>query len=132
MSKNEYIILDRATGQEIPFQLFIDKAISGGWQKVFIPSLVEMLKSCNGGAVNVIATLLQHKDHKNVIRVTIEQLTTRSGSSRSTVKRIINSLKTEQMIKQAGSGCLMLNPNIIRTGNDRAAAMMFKIWSDLK
>lgn len=127
-----YMVIDRITGEELPVGIFIEKANTNGWQKAYARTIAEYIRCGDGKSVDLLAWIIENKDHNNMIYGSQRYMAKKAKVSLSIVSRTFRALKNKKMIKQVEQGQYLVSPDLMRNGNNKAGAMMLRLWGELK
>jgi DNA-binding transcriptional ArsR family regulator len=113
--EREYI--DKATGEVFPAQL-IARSVEGdaGFDKIWLGTILELVDEVGNAKMRVLLWLLQNRDAKNIVRATKDEIAEATGTSRTSVFRLLSALKSANVISEVRRSVWRLNPDVIWKG----------------
>lgn len=123
-----YTVIDNITGEVLDVAIFIDNAKKAGWEKAYAEMLSSYISCGSAKATDLLAWIIQSRDGTNLIHGTQEDIAEKAKVSIFVVKAVFKKLYKKGLIKRIRSGCYMVDPKMIRNGDNRKGAMMLRLW----
>ena len=78
--------------------------------------ILEAVDEVGNAKMKVLFWLIRNKDRGNMVRATLDDIAAKTGSSRSTVARLMASLRKANVVRLEHGGRWMLNPAVVFKG----------------
>ena len=111
--------INQRTGEIIEAQT-LTKEVKGdvdvGFEKLWVGHILEAVDEVGNAKMKVLFWLIRNKDRGNMVRATLDDIAAKTGSSRSTVARLMASLRKANVVRLEHGGRWMLNPAVVFKG----------------
>ena len=111
--------INQRTGEIIEAQT-LSKQVKGdvdvGFEKMWIGHILEAVDEVGNAKMKVLFWLIRNKDRGNMVKATLDDIATKTGCSRSTVARLMASLRKANVVRLEYGGRWMLNPAVVFKG----------------
>ena len=111
--------INQRTGEIIEAQT-LTKEVKGdvdvGFEKLWVGHILEAVDEVGNAKMKVLFWLIRNKDQGNMVRATLDEIAQKTGSSRSTVARLMASLRKANVVRLEYGGRWMLNPAVVFKG----------------
>ena len=111
--------INQRTGEIIETQT-LSKQVKGdvdvGFEKLWVGHILEAVDEVGNAKMKVLFWLIRNKDQGNMVRATLDEIAQKTGSSRSTVARLMASLRRANVVRLEYGGRWMLNPAVVFKG----------------
>ena len=111
--------INQRTGEIIEAQT-LTKEVNGdvdvGFEKLWVGHILEAVDEVGNAKMKVLFWLIRNKDQGNMVRATLDEIAQKTGSSRSTVARLMASLRKANVVRLEYGGRWMLNPAVVFKG----------------
>ena len=101
------------------------------WQKIVASHMAAMLNLSGSAKTKFLVFLLVHKDEKNRVYGTYQDLADQAGVSIATVKNLMPKIISVGILRVFTKHVFMVNPQLIRPGHRYKGAVLFDIWEDI-
>lgn len=112
--------INQRTGEIIETQT-LTKQVQGdvdiGFEKLWVGHILEAVEEVGNAKMKVLFWLIRNKDRGNMVKATLDEIAKKTGSSRSTVARLMASLRKANVVRLEHGGRWMLNPAIVFKGS---------------
>lgn len=112
--------INQRTGEIIEAQT-LTKEIKGdvdvGFEKLWVGHILGAVEEVGNAKMKVLFWLIRNKDKGNMVRATLDDIAEKTGSSRSTVARLMASLRRANVVRLEYGGRWMLNPAVVFKGS---------------
>jgi len=125
-----YAVIDKITGEEVPIDIFIEKASKKYWEKAYAKTLAEYINVSGNNPSKVLAYLLKNKNVDNLVLNTVRGISNELCISTAHVTNTFKALKEKGLLKTVRNGCYFLSPELLRHGSKNRGAMLVRIWED--
>ena len=126
----DYVIVNKFTGEELPFDVFVQKADGKYWEKAYAPILAEYLCCVGTSANKVLAYVVKNKDTNNMLIGSVAVIAKGAEVSSKTVTTVFKALRKAGMLKLRQNGVYMLSPNLLRQGSKTKGAVLIRTWEE--
>lgn len=125
--------INQRTG-EIIETLTLNQKIKGdvdvGFEKLWVGHILEAVQEVGNAKMQVLFWLIRNKDRNNMVRATLDDIAAKTGASRSTVARLMASLRKANVVRLEYGGRWMLNPAVVFKGShDRRMNVLIRYKS---
>ena len=102
--------INQRTGEIIEAQT-LTKEVKGdvdvGFEKLWVGHILEAVDEVGNAKMKVLFWLIRNKDRGNMVRATLDDIAAKTGSSRSTVARLMASLRKANVVRlsMVAAGC---------------------------
>ena len=111
--------INQRTGEIIETQT-LTKQVNGdvdvGFEKLWLGHILEAVEEVGNAKMKVLFWLIRNKDRSNMVKATLDDIAAKTGSSRSTVARLMAALRKANVIRLEYGGRWMLNPSVVFKG----------------
>jgi DNA-binding transcriptional ArsR family regulator len=111
--------INQRTGEIIEAQT-LTKQVTGdvdiGFEKLWVGHILEAVDEVGNAKMKVLFWLIRNKDRSNMVKATLDDIALKTGSSRSTVARLMAALRKANVIRLEYGGRWMLNPAVVFKG----------------
>jgi len=115
----EDVWINQRTGEIIKAQT-LHKQVTGdvdvGFEKLWVGHILEAVDEVGNAKMKVLFWLIRNKDKSNMVKATLDDIAAKTGSSRSTVARLMASLRRANVVRLEYGGRWMLNPAVVFKG----------------
>lgn len=125
-----YKVIDSVTGEEIPVQVFIEKANKEYWEKAYAKTLAEYIGVTGSANCKVLAYIIKEKNIDNILLCTVRGMASNLDISATCVQTMMKLLQEKKHIKKICNGQYLVNPNLLRHGSRNRGAMLIRLWGD--
>ena len=125
-----YAVICRITGEEVPVQIFIEKASKEYWERAYAKTLAEYINVSGSNPNKVLAYLIKNKNVDNYILNTVRGIADELKISKTHVSDVFKVLKDKGFLKKMRNGCYFLSPEILRHGSKTRGAMLLRLWDE--
>lgn len=111
--------INQRTGEIIEAQTLtkeVKSDVDVGFEKLWIAHILEAVDEVGNAKMKVLFWLIRNKDRGNMVRATLDDIAAKTGSSRSTVARLMASLRKANVVRLEYGGRWMLNPAVVFKG----------------
>jgi len=129
-SDENFIIVNKSTGEAIPVDIFIEQIPDDYWEKAYAKMLAEYIGVTGTATNKVLAWLITNKDSNNMVIGTLSKIAKECDTTVPTVSTLFQNLYKREFLKKVQNGVYMLSPSILRHGNATKGAILFKKWGD--
>ena len=106
---------------------------SSWWWKLRMDFLISILDELSGKQSNVLKILFSHVNYQdNMIFMGVSEIAKLGNCSKKTVEIVINLLRRKDIVRRAGTGVLMVNPEMVSQGKQRVYFQLLDRWNSLK
>ncbi len=127
-----YAVVDKISGEEIPIQIFIERANAEYWEKAYSKTIAEYIGVGGNAACRVLAYLLVTKTDKNLVHGTMREIAEKTKSQATAVNKVFKALYARDLMKKVRNGCYFVSPHILRYGSQTHGAMLLRLWGKIK
>ena len=127
-----YMVVDRATGEELDLAVFIQEVKGGYWEKAYAQTLAEYIGIAGTSTASVLAYLIKAKTGSNLVNGTVREIAEASGVTSKTVSNVFGKLKARGFLRKVRGGCYFISPKLIRTGGKVKGAMLLRLWGTME
>ena len=111
--------INQRTGEIIEAQTLtkvVKVDVDVGFEKLWVGHILEAVDEVGNAKMKVLFWLIRNKDQGNMVRATLDEIAQKTGSSRSTVARLMASLRKANVVRLEYGGRWMLNPAVVFKG----------------
>ena len=126
---SRYVITDRETGEEVPFDILFEKIKPDGWQQAYARTLADYFEINGGSSTQVLVWMIKNKDPNNRIIGTVRSIAEAVGVTHPTVTEVLKKLREKNFIHRVQNGVYMLSPHILSYGGKKGIILM-REWRD--
>jgi len=130
-TSDKYMLVERATGKEVPMQIFLKQSAKAGWEKAYAEQLAIFIGSVNSSTTTILAFLIKNRSQENLIYGTYKSLAEEIGVSKQTIVNVFKSLREKDMLKLVRNGVYFVSPHVIRNGYGLNGAILISEWDRL-
>jgi hypothetical protein len=130
MKDDEYIIINKRTGEVQSVDIFIEQIPTGYWERAYARVLAEYIGVAGTATNNVLSWLIKNKDSNNQIIGTFARIAKECDTTVPTVSALFQKLYKREFLKKVQNGIYMLSPTLLRHGSATKGAILFKKWGD--
>jgi len=125
--------INQRTGEIIDTQTLFQEVkgdVDVGFEKLWVGHILEAVQEVGNAKMQVLFWLIRNKDKNNMVRATLDDIATKTGASRSTVARLMASLRKANVVRLEYGGRWMLNPAVVfKGGHDRRMNVLIRYKS---
>lgn len=130
---NPDVWINQRTGEIIETQT-LTREVKGdvdiGFEKLWVGHILEAVEEVGNAKMQVLFWLIRNKDRNNMVRATLDDIAAKTGASRSTVARLMASLRKANVVRLEYGGRWMLNPAVVFKGrHDRRMNVLIRYRS---
>ena len=105
------------TGEVLNVQT-VSRSVDGdnGFDKIWLGTILELVEEVGNAKMRALSWMLSHRDAKNLVHATKEEIAAATGVSRATVTTLLRSLREANVISCPRRSVWRLNPNVIWKG----------------
>ena len=112
--------INQRTGEIIEAQT-LNREVKGdvdiGFEKLWVGHILEAVQEVGNAKMQVLFWLIRNKDRNNMVRATLDDIAAKTGASRSTVARLMASLRKANVVRLEYGGRWLLNPAVVFKGS---------------
>lgn len=110
--------VNQQTGEIIETQTLAKevKDVDIAFEKLWVGHILEVIEEVGNAKVKVLFWLLKNKDANNLVRGTLDTISEKTGVSRSSVARLMASLRKADVIRLEFGGRWVINPAVVFKG----------------
>lgn len=123
-----YRVINDVTGEEIPVQVFIEKANKDYWERAYAKTLAEYIGVTGSASCKVLAYIIKEKNADNIVLGTIRGMARDLKVSSTSVQVILDVLQKRDFIKKIRNGQYLVSPHLLRHGSKVRGAMLIRLW----
>jgi DNA-binding transcriptional ArsR family regulator len=122
--------INQRTGEIIETQT-LNREVKGdvdiGFEKLWVGHILDAVQEVGNAKMQVLFWLIRNKDRSNMVRATLDDIAAKTGASRSTVARLMASLRKANVVRLEYGGRWMLNPAVVfKGGHDRRMNVLIR------
>lgn len=119
-------LVDTATGEVIDAQVVTKTVGDGGFHKIWLHEILELVEEVGNAKMRVLMWLLSKADVQNQVWATWDEIAKETGTGRRTVARLMAALRDANVLTETRRSVWRLNPEVIFKGdhNKRMAVLV--------